>query len=249
MKVDFNAKQREFVAYIRNPEANPAPADVAEQRMAMYRELFFNNIENFLSSNFPVIRKLLDDQQWLALAQDFFANHTCESPYFSEIPEEFIGFLQQERNHQDDFPFLVELAHYEWVEMALSIAKEELVVNSLPIADLSTKSLQVSPLAWPLAYQYPVHKIAPNFLPLTPPESATFLIVYRDLHDDVVFLEITPMTYRLLAIIQEQPTAVAAEVLAQIIAEMQHPQPQLIIDGGLQILNGLAEKNIITVVE
>lgn len=249
MKVDFNAKQREFAAYIRNPEANPAPADVAEPRMAMYRELFFNNIENFLSSNFPVIRKLLDDQQWLELAQDFFANHTCESPYFSEIPEEFIGFLQQERNHPDDFPFLVELAHYEWVEMALSIAKEELVVNPLPIADLLTKSLQVSPLAWPLAYQYPVHKIAPNFLPLTPPESATFLIVYRDRHDEVVFLEITPMTYRLLAIIQEQPTAVASEVLAQIIAEMQHSQPQLIIDGGLQILKGLAEKNIITVVE
>jgi Uncharacterized protein conserved in bacteria len=174
MKVDFNAKQREFAAYIRNPEANPAPADVAKQRMAMYRELFFNNIENFLSSNFPVIRKLLDDQQWQALAQDFFANHTCESPYFSEIPEEFIGFLQQERSHLDDFPFLVELAHYEWVEMALSIAKEELVINPLPITDLSTKSLQVSPLAWPLAYQYPVHKIAPNFLPLTPPESATF---------------------------------------------------------------------------
>ena len=249
MKVDFNAKQREFAAYIRNPEANPAPADVAGQRMAMYRELFFNNIENFLSSNFPVIRKLLDDQQWQALAQDFFANHACESPYFSEIPEEFIGFLQQKRKHPDDFPFLVELAHYEWVEMALSIAKEELVVNSLPIADLSVKSLQVSPLAWPLAYQYPVHKIAPNFLPLTSPESATFLIVYRDLHDEVVFLEITPMTYRLLAIIQEQPTAVASEVLAQIIAEMQHPQPQLIIDGGLQILHGLAEKNIITVVE
>lgn len=249
MKVDFNAKQREFAAYIRNPQANPAPADVAEQRMAMYRELFFNNIENFLSSNFPVIRKLLDDQQWQELAQDFFANHTCESPYFSEIPEEFIGFLQQERNHPDDFPFLVELAHYEWVEMALSIAKEELVVNSLPIADLSTKSLRVSPLSWPLAYQYPVHKIAPNFLPLTPPESATFLIVYRDLHDEVVFLEITPMTYRLLAIIQEQPTAVASDVLAQIITEMQHPQPQLIIDGGLQILNGLAEKNIITVIE
>jgi hypothetical protein len=249
MKVDFNAKQREFAAYIRNPEANPAPADVAEQRMAMYRELFFNNIENFLSSNFPVIRKLLDDQQWQALAQDFFVNHACESPYFSEIPEEFIDFLQQERSHPDDFPFLVELAHYEWVEMALSIAKEELVVNSLPIADLSTKSLQVSPLAWPLAYQYQVHKIAPNFLPLTPPESATFLIVYRDLHYEVGFLEITPMTYRLLAIIQEQPTAVASEVLAQIIAEMQHPQPQLIIDGGLQILNGLAEKNIITVIE
>ncbi len=63
----------------------------------MYRELFFNNIEGFLSGNFPVLRKILDDQQWFALVQDFFAKHPCQSPYFSEIPEEFLDYLQNER--------------------------------------------------------------------------------------------------------------------------------------------------------
>jgi len=71
-RVDFKSKQDEFAAYIRDPQNNPVPADVKEQRMAMYRELFFNNIEGFLSGNFPVLRQILNDQQWFALAQDFF---------------------------------------------------------------------------------------------------------------------------------------------------------------------------------
>jgi hypothetical protein len=72
-RVDFKSKQAEFAAYIRDPQNNPVPADVKEQRMAMYRELFFNNIEGFLSGNFPVLRKILDDPQWFALAQGLFA--------------------------------------------------------------------------------------------------------------------------------------------------------------------------------
>ena len=33
---------------------------------------------------------------------------------------------EDERDNEADFPFLLELAHYEWVEMALSIAKDDL---------------------------------------------------------------------------------------------------------------------------
>ena len=77
MKVsqNFKSTQLAFAAYIRDPQQNPIPVDVAESRMAMYRALFFNNIEGFLSGNFPVLRALLNDEQWLALTQDFYAKH------------------------------------------------------------------------------------------------------------------------------------------------------------------------------
>lgn len=245
MKVDFSAKQREFAAYIRDPDRNPAPADVDGQRVAMYRELFFNNIDNFLASNFPVLRKILDDRQWFELAQDFFARHACESPYFSEIPEEFLDYLRNERNNPDDLPFMLELAHYEWVEMALSIARDEAPVNAQGLDDPGARLIRVSPLAWPLAYRYPVHKIAPAFLPAEVPAQPTFLIVYRDLEDDVNFLEITPMTYRLLEIVQDNEGLTAAACVKQVAAETGHPNPDLIIAGGLKILAELAEKTII----
>jgi hypothetical protein len=222
------------------------PADVKEQRMVMYRELFFNNIEGFLSGNFPVLRKILDDRQWFALAQDFFAKHPCQSPHFSHIPEEFLDYLQNERNSSGDFPFMLELAHYEWVEMALSIAKEDVAASNPDPDNLLNQPIALSPLAWPLAYQYPVHKIAPAFLPLEAPEQATFLIVYRNREDDVNFIEITPITYRLLEIIQEHEKPVAEECLKQVARESYHIDPELIVAGGLQILKELVEKTIIT---
>lgn len=246
MKIDFSAKQREFAAYIRDPYHNPAPTDVKEQRVAMYRELFFNNINTFLSSNFPILHKILDGQPWLELAQDFFARHQCKSPYFSEIPEEFLDYLQNERDNPDDLPFMLELAHYEWVEMALSIAKEEPVANRQIADNLLEQRIRLSPLAWLLAYQYPVHKIAPTFLPMLPPAQPTFLIVYRDLQDEVNFLEITPMTYRLLEILQDNEGLLTATCLEQVAAEMRHPNPDAVITGGLSILKGLVEKTIIS---
>jgi hypothetical protein len=244
-RVDFRSKQAEFAAYIRDPQNNPVPANVKEQRMAMYRELFFNNIEGFLSGNFPVLRKILNDQQWYALAQDFFAKHSCQSPHFSQIPEEFLDYLQNERDSQGDLPFMLELAHYEWVEMALSIAKEEVAAFSQDMDNLLNRNIALSPLAWPLAYQYPVQKIAPAFLPLEPPEQPTFLIVYRNRKDDVNFFEITPITYRLLEIIQEHENPLALDCLKQVARESNHPDSELIVAGGLQILKELAEKAII----
>lgn len=243
---DFDSKQREFAAYIRDPEHNPVPLGIQKQRMAMYRELFFNNINGFLASNFPVLRTLLNDEQWFDLAQDFFANHASQSPYFSEIPEEFLAFLEHERDNANDYPFMLELAHYEWVEMALAIAKEELVINNTKL--IRESRVQLSPLAWPLVYQYPVHKISPNFLPKAPSEQPTCLIIYRDIDDAVHFMEITPLTYRLLAMIEEQDSMVVEECLTRMVQETQHPNPDLMITAGLQIFTELAEKMIIALV-
>ena len=250
MKVsqNFKSTQLAFAAYIRDPQQNPMPVDVAESRMAMYRALFFNNIEGFLSGNFPVLRALLNDEQWLALTQDFYAKHPCHTPYFLQIPAEFLSYLQHERQGEDDFPFMLELAHYEWVEMALATSEEEVVTHDKNLNELLNHAIALSPLAWPLAYQYPVHKIGPDFLPLAASAQPTFIVVYRDALDDVNFIEITALTYRMLELIQAQEAILTADCLQQLAVESQHPNPELIISSGLEILKTLAEKTIITLV-
>ncbi len=246
MKVDFKAKQIEFSAYIRDPFNNPRPADVKQQRMETYRELFFNNIDSFLSSNFPVIRTILDDQQWFELSQDFFANHPCTTPYFSEIPEEFLDYLQNERQNPNDYPFLLELAHYEWVEMALSIAKEETIANTDEfLSNLSEKTISLSALAWPLVYKYPVQQISPSYLPKTAPEQPSYLLVYRAISDEVNFIQIPPITFRLLQILQDNEPLSCENCLKQIVQESAHPEPEKIFKSALQTLEDLAKKNII----
>lgn len=245
MPVDFKTKQLEFTRYIRDPVINPAPADVKPERMAMYRELIFNNIEGFLAGNFPVIRKILDDRQWFELTQDFFSRHRCKTPYFSEIAEEFLDYLENGRANPYAYPFLLELAHYEWVEMALSVAKEDVRANLLQLGDLLHDTIRLSPLAWPLVYQFPVQLISPDYLPLAPPGQPTCLIAYRGQDDEVKFIEINPMTYRLLEIIQEHGQIITEDCLNQVAQESHHPNPDIVITGGLQILKDLAEKTVI----
>ena len=246
----FISTQNEFSAYIRDPEHNPAPKDVDKQRMAMYRELFFNNINTFISSNFPVLKKILDEQKWLALVQDFFNRHACKTPYFSEIPEEFLNYLQYEREGKEqDPPFLLELAHYEWVEMVLSIAKDEALVPVRILTDkLLSSRIKLGPLVFALAYHFPVHKISPEYQPKQPSEQQSFLIAYRTADYEVRFLEITPGTYRLLQLIQENESLPAKDYLQQVADEMEHPNPEVVLKGGLQILEDLLKKGIITVV-
>lgn len=247
MALNFKTKQAEFAAYIRNPYTRPVPSDVAPERMAMYRELFFNNINSFLSSNFPVLRKILSDTQWQALAQDFFLKHRCQTPHFSEIAEEFLDYLQNERQAENDLPFLLELAHYEWVEMALSISQAEPVFGNAEFADnILEKSLSLSPVAWPLVYQYPVEKIGPDYLPSSPPAQPSYLIVYRDRVDEVHFMQTTAITIRLLQLIEEQGKLLGARSLHALAAEFsQQIDPQTLMQFGLETLQELARKGIL----
>lgn len=244
---EFMRRQYEFAAHIRNPEKNPKPTDVETRRMAVYSELFYNNVEGFLDSTFPVLRSIMSDAQWHAMARDFFEHHHCKTPYFLEIPEEFLDYLQNERKeHPEDPPFLLELAHYEWVELGLSVDEHEIPTEGIdPDGNMIEGIPVLSPLAWNLQYQYDVHHIDENHQPSTPPEQATCLAVYRNREDEVGFLEINAVTARLLELMQEQPDKTGKEYLTIIAAELNHPDPQVVINGGKEIMQQLREADVI----
>jgi len=123
---DFQQKQYAFAAHIRDPENNPAPQGIEDRRMGIYRELFFNNLFSLLSSTFPVLKKIHSDENWRRLVRQFMIHHRAETPYFMQIPQEFLAFLQNVYGgSDDDFPFLLELAHYEWIELELSVSTAE----------------------------------------------------------------------------------------------------------------------------
>ena len=233
---EFIRQQLAFAAHIRDPRQHAAPTEVEDRRMGIYRELFYNNVEGFLSSSFPVLRRLMDDDSWHALARDFFARHRCHSPLFLEIPREFLTYLEEERGElEGDLPFMRELAHYEWVELALSVAD----VAAIP-ADLDGDLLEgvpvLAPTAWPLAYAYPVHKISPAFQPQHPGAQATYLLAYRDARDDVGFIELNPVSARLFSLLQENRSSSGRALLRTIATELAHPDPGLVVEGGSSIL-------------
>jgi hypothetical protein len=244
---EFIRRQYEFAAHIRDPQHQPPPADVEDRRMAIYRELFYNNIEGFLSNTFPVLRALHDDEGWHDMVRDFFRQHHSQTPLFLEIPREFLAWLENaDSRYFAEMPFLYELAHYEWVELALSISEETCVRDDIdPAGDFLSGIPVLSPLAWHLSYHYPVHEICPERQPQRPGDTLTHLVVYRDRADETGFLLINPVTKRLLEMIDEDNNESGEQLLRRIAAEMSHPQADVVVNGGIEILGGLAEKDII----
>lgn len=239
--------QRQFAAYIRDPDRAPAPAGVEPRRLQIYRDLFFNNIEGFVSSAFPVLRSITDDCRWQALVRAFLQQHRCHTPYFLEISQEFLSFLQQGNALTAGDPaFTLELAHYEWVELALDVADDDLDALAVdPAGDLLAARPLLSPLAWSLSYRFPVHRIGPAYVPAQAPAEPTYLVVYRDLHDKVGFMEINAVTARLLDLLREPAAASGLQVLEQLAAELQRPGDAALIAHGHALLQQLRERDIV----
>ena len=132
------------------------------RRLRIYQDLVYNNIEGFISGGFPVLRSLYDDTGWHALVGAFIDQHRCHTPYFLEIGQEFLQFVMRDyRPGESDPPFLAELAHYEWVELALDIAEEGLP-PAVAVADVLQAVVRPSPLAWSLRDLFPENLIGPG---------------------------------------------------------------------------------------
>jgi len=249
-EVDFRALQRDFATHLRDPARHPAPAGIEERRLAIYRRLFINNVEDLLARSYPVLRKLYGEQGWPALVRDFYREHGCQTPYFHRLADEFLEYLRDQRGSREgDFPFLAELADYERVELVVAYGAGDADGGdggpahagpgggapgdaALPAVDPEGDPVFGVPVlsrsARLLAYEYPVHRIGPAFVPDGPGEAPTFLVVYRDRQWNTGFIELNPLSARILWHV-ENDTAPGGELIARVAAEFGlAPTPELV---------------------
>ncbi len=206
-------QQLRFAGHIRDPERVPAPEGVEDRRMAVYRELFFNNVFGLVSSAYPVCRELLGEAAWSALVRRFFREHRCRTPLFHEVAGEFLQWLAE--HGPESPPWLAELAHYEWLELELAAAEgEALPERDLPPQALAGMRLEMGPLTRLVGYRWPVHRIRADWQPQA--EQPVWLLLHRDTTDRIHFTELQPATAWLLQQMQ-QPGATVAE-LARVFA-------------------------------
>jgi uncharacterized protein len=236
----FQAYQQAFTGYLRNPKQK-MPKGVAAKRMRVYAEIVFNNLFESVSACYPVSSKVLGKRAWQKLVRSFFSDYQSTTPIFREIPEQFLHYV----NTRNDLPpYLSSLAHYEWVELA---------VSSMPVPDLADVNVHgdllknkpvLNPALALLHYDYPVQTISPRIKPIEPLASPVHLLVYRNTAFEVKFIETNPITARLLVLLQEGEYT-GRTALALIATELQHPEPQVVINFGAQILQDLQAQGVI----
>ena len=239
---EFQRYQFAFAAHIRDPKTNPRPAGVEARRMKIYNELLYNNVEGFLLACFPVLRQVLGARKWTKLVRAFFSTHRSRTPYFRQIPDEFIQFLQNGWAAPEGYPpWTRSLAHYEWIELVLSVSNRIVDRDIDDAGDLLDGTPLLNPVLANLHYDWPVHRIAPR---RTVRPADTWLLVLRDAADQVQFSEINAFTARLLTLLEPGSLSGRA-ALENIAAESRHPDPALILRAGDALLGDLRARGAI----
>ena len=245
----FRAKQYAFAAHIRDPDNVPAPDGIEGRRMEIYRKLFFNNLYSLLGTFFPVLRKIHTDRQWHRFIRGFMQKHQAQTPYFLQLPEEFLNYLQKEfESTNEDFPFLLELAHYEYAELALAVAENENDLTGVdPDGDLLGGIPVRSELAWSYAYRFAVHRISPDYQPKEPEAQPVYLALYRNGEGDVGFLELNAVTAALLdAIESNEEQRTGEQLLRSLAVKINYPDADALVAHGADALGEMRELGILT---
>jgi hypothetical protein len=241
MGADFQQFQHAFARHLRDPQRAPRPAGVPARRMAVYNELLFNNICGFVDSCFPVSRAILGEKRWRRLIRTFYRDRPLHTPWFREIPGQFVQYLAEADFRQPLPVWLPELAHYEWAELAVDVMDAPQPAHD-PRGDLRSHPVILNPTMLNLAYAWPVYCIGPAYRPRKP--KSTFLVVYRDVDEKVQFSEINAVTGRLLTLLTGARTTGEAAI-RQIAIELQHPTPDQLLVHGAVLLDDLRRQGII----
>ncbi|WP_130931977.1 putative DNA-binding domain-containing protein [Pseudomonas sp. Sample_24] len=248
-KRSLHQQQNSMGLYLRDPDHCAPPPEMDPARAQVYRDLVFANLSSLISGTFPVLVKILGDQQWRALVRIFLRDYRAHTPKFGEIAQEFVEFLASEPEALASGawpPFMVELAHYEWVEMALQQSEAE-PLSSGDSESLLDRPLQVSPLAWPLAYAWPVQRVGPDFQPDVAPDQPTLLLVRRDPDFSVKFSGLSPLAFRLLQRIEEFPGLTGRAQLLALADEAGMTGSSEFFDNGLALLQQLHDQSVVGV--
>lgn len=250
MMAAFQLYQAAFTAHLRHPSKYSKPASVSDQRMRVYRDIVFNNFFASVSACFPVLLGILGKRRFTKLVRQCFCSQQFKSPLFKDIPGSFVDFLQKLVLSEAGLPdYTAQLAHYEWIELALNRQ-----VDSEPVATLTETMMEAGALLYcepqlPAAhrllhYDFPVHQLSKKQSIIAP--AATYLLVYRTADFQIKFIQLNAATYQLLHQLQTQRKTTHHH-LQDLALSMPQLSPESVIHFGLETLHTLYKQHAVSV--
>ena len=120
---------------------------------------------------------------------------------------------------------------------------DEIEIN--PNGDLLNGIPVLSPLVWPLSYQFPVHQIRADFQPATVPDTTTHLLVWRRQDFKIKFMQLNDTSMLLVKKMEEDSDITGLGLLEAVAGIIKHPKPEIVLKAGSALLNELKDKQLI----
>jgi hypothetical protein len=236
-------------------------AGAPRERLYLYEELLFASVEDTLGSLYPYTKRFLEDEGWYPLVEQYRRSYPNRSYQLYRAAEHFPGFLSQQAHLLKKYPFLVDLAYYEWDEIEILNAPDEPRPPDFQLGfPDSVEGLSYwSPLSNParrlrtfgyhvpelLEYLKTVETISPAKFKIAPKPSE--ILIYRDSEQlSARFFLLTPLTAKFIA------KMVPGVTYYEIFQSLQVEEPALqampleqILTQGLGLIQQCFQQNII----
>lgn len=84
-----------FFDYVRGL-SDEIPSGYSEKGMRAYRHLVLLGVRQLLEAQYPQLPEELGAEGWLALLEAFVRNSRWDSPYYGNLKDDFLDFLDKE---------------------------------------------------------------------------------------------------------------------------------------------------------
>ncbi|MCD6045213.1 MAG: hypothetical protein K0R48_376 [Gammaproteobacteria bacterium] len=164
----MSSKMHQFSQYLRGTDSTTHSG-----REKIYYHLVRANLHEVLAHIYPRVINYVGAENWAFLLDEFLHQHAAATPYFYQLPDEFLSFLWHNKAHYGQWPWLWSLAHFEWMELVATVADE-------PLPEPNTALLRCSPLAYYCQYDYAVHPLDKEYTALERRAQPWQGVVYRN---------------------------------------------------------------------
>ena len=156
----------------KSKEANKIPKKAIE-RIKVYRDLVHNSFYELITKIYPFTKELLK-KDWKKLISEYIEECPPRSPILNKVAEPFPQFISRKKKLLSKYPFIAELALYEWLELDVSDKEYDLVHNkgSLnPANEICRFSFPIPEIIDLIKRKKSVSNIGPK---------STCILIYRD---------------------------------------------------------------------
>lgn len=186
---------------IRNTGAD-IPQSINSEQLAVYQRLIVNNLREFINRCFSDSRHFIDTDQWNNLQKQFLANTSLESPYFNDIPVQFLHYIHHAHNTQLPEGVL------EMMDFEVTLLNAEIAITPSHQANTTWNEQTVlswSPSAFLKTYS---HDFINSHLAEIIPQSGTNAIIWRNAEDEVYYQALDTIEWLLLNHFNEQTDSI-----------------------------------------
>lgn len=205
----------------------------AEQRFNVYRNNVMVSLTEALTARFPVVRRLVGDDFFGAMARVFIEYHKPTSPVLQEWGKEFAIFLDR-FSPLKEYPYLGDVARIEFARGVAFHAADAAPIeaSTLSAANPETLRMGLHPSVQVLKLRYAAVSIwqrnQPGFETHPIGRNAEIALILRDRIFDVPVQVITPAEAEMLKALREGRPLASAAASGSLQDPMFNPQPLLV---------------------